>query len=133
MNADDFSLPVRFTDNECKLRRHESGDMRRTVLLDKRITDQPMVVETAPVLWGLSTVQHSHRVEWDYSDSTLRLEGDQVYRSLAPWQRRNNPSQTVQVIYCDDAIKVTMQSNDITVPTVYTLWKRASPTIYKKY
>ena len=95
-----------------KTRRYELGDLRLALDLSRGTA-----WESAPVWWGiLGTATRRHSIEWDSSRSSsssssnggtsssggssrceLRLSGDEMQRSQAPWLQPERPEQTMQV------------------------------------
>lgn len=92
-------------------------------------------VETHSVMWGMATVNKKFNMRYVSSRCEIEFSGGDLVKSVAPWQDRKETQRTLQVLFCDDTLLVTRQvsKGTLTEPDLYTLWKRVTPAVWRKY
>ena len=76
-------------------KRYDYGELRRILLTDPR--SKLFAQEIYPTLWGLSIVKITHDIQWTRDNFEIIFSGSQIAQSVAPWQKRSQSEQSVEV------------------------------------
>lgn len=76
-------------------RRYDYGEIRRTMITEGRSNCK--AEEIFPVLFGLTTIKITHDLKLNPERSEIVFTGSRIAESNAPWQKRRQSSQALEV------------------------------------
>jgi hypothetical protein len=98
-------------------------------------------MESYPMFWGLASGTAAYSVACVGGNQQLLFKGEALKRdSKSPWKNKGLDSQSVELLYCDEQIMITVErgsTNDKKssgdTGDLFTLWRRMKEQLWKKY
>lgn len=137
-----WELVLSISDSKPKrMKRVSMGEVRRiidfTPIKDCQNISSGTVLETAPSMWGLSTLNVNANFNWNPSRNEMIFEYESSSgsrKSPAPWCLRSKYFQTLQTVWVDENMMITVEMcQRISSSNLFTVWKRMRPIVWNKF